>query len=31
MAREIASGYKLTIEKNGCLGYLGSSVEFPTE
>ena len=29
-AREIASGYKLTIEKSDRLGYLGSSVELPT-
>jgi predicted RNase H-like HicB family nuclease len=29
-AREIASGYKLTIEKNERLGYIGSSVEIPT-
>lgn len=29
-AREIASGYKLTIEKSDRLGYIGSSVELPT-
>jgi len=29
-AREIASGYRLTIEKSERLGYLGSSVELPT-
>lgn len=29
-AREIAHGYKLTIEKSDRLGYLGSSVELPT-
>ena len=29
-AREIARGYKLTIEKSDRLGYIGSSVELPT-
>ena len=29
-AREIAQGYKLTIEKSDRLGYVGSSVELPT-
>jgi predicted RNase H-like HicB family nuclease len=29
-AREIALGYKLTIEKSDRLGYVGSSVELPT-
>jgi len=29
-AREIASGYKVTIEKSERLGYIGSSVEIPT-
>jgi predicted RNase H-like HicB family nuclease len=29
-AREIAHGYKLTIEKSDRLGYIGSSVELPT-
>lgn len=29
-AREIAHGYKLTIEKSDRLGYVGSSVELPT-
>ena len=29
-AREIARGYKLTIEKSDRLGYVGSSVELPT-
>ena len=29
-AREIARGYKLTIEKSERLGYIGSSVEIPT-
>jgi predicted RNase H-like HicB family nuclease len=29
-AREIAQGYKLTIEKSERLGYIGSSVELPT-
>jgi len=29
-AREIARGYKLTIEKSERLGYLGSSIEMPT-
>ena len=29
-AREIARGYKLTIEKSDGLGYIGSSVELPT-
>jgi len=28
-AREIASGYKLTLEKSERLGYIGSSVELP--
>jgi predicted RNase H-like HicB family nuclease len=29
-AREIAYGYKLTIEKSDRLGYIGSAVELPT-
>lgn len=29
-AREIAHGYKLTIEKSDRLNYIGSSVELPT-
>jgi len=29
-AREIAHGYKLTIEMSARLGYVGSSVELPT-
>ena len=29
-AREIAHGYKLTIEKSERLGYIGSAVEMPT-
>jgi predicted RNase H-like HicB family nuclease len=29
-ARDIAHGYKLTIEKSERLGYIGSSVEIPT-
>jgi len=29
-ARDIAGGYKLTIEKSERLGYIGSAVEMPT-
>ena len=29
-ARQIAAGYRILIEKNERLGYIGSSVEIPT-